>query len=75
MKTALQQNMGMLDRVLRIFAGILSLVLAALVVTGAAAIILVIVSIPLLIPGLAGYCPSYSVVGITTKRDDAPGIH
>ncbi len=69
MKKALKQNMGTLDRVLRLSAGSLLLVLATLVVTGTAATVLIILSIPLLIPGLTGYCPSYSLFGISTKRE------
>ncbi len=69
MKTALRQNMGILDRVLRICAGIVLLVLATFVVTGTTATVLLVLTIPLLIPGITGFCPSYSLLNISTKRE------
>ncbi len=69
MKKAFRQNMSTLDRVLRVWGGIVLLVLAALVARGGTAIVLVILSVPLLIPGITGVCPSYSLLGISTKRD------
>ncbi len=69
MRNPFKQNMGVLDRVLRIFAGGVLVVLVTSVVTGAAAIVLVILSIPLLIPGITGFCPAYVLFGISTKRE------
>ncbi len=69
MKKVFKQNMGTLDRVLRVIAGSVLLVLATLVATGTTATVLVILTIPLLIPGLTGFCPSYSLFGISTKRE------
>ncbi len=69
MKSAFKQNMGMLDRVLRVCAGIVLLVLATFVATGATATVLLILTIPLLIPGITGFCPSYSLLGISTRRE------
>ncbi len=69
MKTVLRQNMGILDRVLRICAGIILLVLATFVATGTTATVLLVLTIPLLIPGITGFCPSYSLFGISTKRE------
>lgn len=69
MKGGFKQNMGMVDRVLRVCAGIVLLVLATFVVTGVTAVVLLILTIPLLIPGITGFCPSYSLLGISTKRE------
>ncbi len=68
MKDGLRQNMGMLDRVLRLCAGIVLLLLAMFVVAGTSAIALAILSLPLLIPGITGFCPSYALLGISTKQ-------
>ncbi len=57
MKSAFKQNMGMLDRVLRVCAGIVLLVLATFVVTGVTAVVLLILTIPLLIPLLPAFAP------------------
>lgn len=69
MKDAFRQNMGTLDRVLRVSAGIVLLVLATFVVSGATATVLVILSVPLVVPGITGFCPSYSLFGLFTKRE------
>ncbi len=71
MKTRLRQNMGILDRVLRICAGIVLLLLAVFVVAGTGAIVLAVLSLPLLIPGITGFCPTYTLFGISTKRKEA----
>ncbi len=70
MKDGLKQNMGMLDRVLRVCAGIVLVLLAVFVVAGTSAIVLAVLSLPLLIPGITGYCPSYTLLGISTKRNE-----
>lgn len=69
MKIALRQNMGMLDRMLRVCVGIVLIVLGTLAVKGALGIVLMIFSIPFLIPGITGFCPSYALFGISTKRE------
>ncbi len=71
MKDGLRQNMGILDRVPRICAGIVLLLLAVFVVGGTTAIVLAILTLPLLIPGITGFCPTYTLLGISTKRKEA----
>jgi Inner membrane protein YgaP-like, transmembrane domain len=61
--------MGMLDRMLRVCTGIVLIVLGTLMLEDTAGIILMIVSIPLLISGITGFCPSYRLLGISTKRE------
>ncbi len=71
MKAGIRQNMGILDRVLRLCAGIVLLLLVMFVVAGTSAIVLAVLSLPLLIPGITGFCPTYTLLGISTKRKEA----
>ncbi|MBI4716113.1 MAG: DUF2892 domain-containing protein [Nitrospirae bacterium] len=65
----MKQNVGMMDRMLRICAGMVLLVLGSLFMQGAAGTVLLILGIPLLASGVAGFCPSYILLGISTKRE------
>ncbi len=71
MKFSLKQNMGMFDRMPRICLGAMLLFLATTVIGGTLGLILVMVSAVLLITGITGFCPTYVLFGISTKR--APG--
>lgn len=66
MKVSFKQNMGSLDRIIRVFIGAVLLILGVL--GGEGAMILIIISIPLLLTGITGICPTYAFLGITTKR-------
>ncbi len=70
MKNRFKQNMGTLDRVLRLLVGTVLLVLATSVVTGVSSTVLAILSIPLVIPGITGFCLAYVPFGFSTKRED-----
>ena len=72
MRNPFKQNMGTLDRALRLVVGTVLLVLATSVVTGATAIVLAILSIPLVIPGISGFCPAYVLLWLA-RRPGAPG--
>ena len=65
----MKQNMGTIDRVIRI---ILALVVAILYFTGElsglAAIVLGIFAIVFLLTSLVGVCPLYTVLGIKTTK-------
>ena len=71
MKIPFRQNVGMMDRMLRICIGIVLIVLAVLLVKGTVGTILMILSIPLLVSGIIGFCPSYVLLGISTKRENS----
>jgi hypothetical protein len=71
MKIPFRQNVGMMDRMLRICIGIVLIVLAVLFVKGTVGTILMILSIPLLVSGIIGFCPSYVLLGISTKRENS----
>ncbi len=62
-------NMGALDRILRIIiAVVFGILYFAKVVTGTIGIILLVIAIIFLLTSLVGYCPLYSVIGVSTKR-------
>ncbi len=54
---------------LRICLGIGLIVLGVLIVKGTLGTILMILSIPLLVSGTIGFCPTYTLLGISTKRE------
>lgn len=71
MKISFRQNVGMMDRMFRICIGIVLIVLAFLFVKGTVGTILMILSVPLLVSGIAGFCPSYVLLRISTKRESS----
>jgi hypothetical protein len=63
----MKQNMGLIDRVLRIIAAIAVIVLYfANYVNGTTAIILLVLAGVFVVTGFIGYCPLYSIFGINT---------
>lgn len=62
-------NMGVLDRVLRV---IIAIVIAVLYyygqISGLAAIILGLIAVIFIVTGCIGYCPVYHLLGISTKK-------
>ncbi len=68
MKISLPQNMGMVDRMVRVCIGIALVVFGAFIVTGAIGIFLVVLSIPVFLAAIVGFCPVYVPFGISTKR-------
>lgn len=69
MRLSLPYNMGMADRITRICLGIALAVLGTLIVKGAIGMVLVILSIPLVLSAVVGFCPGYLPLGISTRRD------
>jgi len=67
----MKQNMGLLDRVIRI---VLAAVVAVLYLTkqlsGTVAIVLGIIAIIFVLTGLIGLCPLYLPFGISTKKKE-----
>lgn len=65
----MKTNEAGLDRILRVLVGTLLVVLFILqVVSGTLGIILLIVGAVLLLTGLVGTCPLYSIFGISTCK-------
>ena len=69
MENLFKQNVSALDRVLRVSAGIILMLLSSLIVKGTIGTVLTILSVPLLISGITGICPTYTLLGISTKRE------
>lgn len=65
----MKQNMGAIDRVIRIILAIVVLVLYLTGnITGTAAIILGIIAVIFFLTSLVGFCPAYVLFGISTKK-------
>jgi hypothetical protein len=62
-----EKNVGTIDRVVRLIAGIALLAAFALnIVTAPLSYLVALIGIIALVTGAVGTCPSYSVIGITT---------
>ena len=65
----IEQNMGIVDRVLRV---VLAILIAVLYFTGnlssLAAIILGIIALIFVVTSLVGFCPLYKLIGISTRK-------
>lgn len=65
----MKQNMGTIDRVIRVILAILVLVLyLAGSISGTAAIILGIFAVIFFLTSLIGFCPLYVLLKISTKK-------
>jgi Inner membrane protein YgaP-like, transmembrane domain len=65
----MKQNMGVVDRVIRVILALLVLVLyLAGSITGTAAIILGVFAVIFVLTSVVGFCPLYGPLGISTKK-------
>ena len=64
----IDQNEGMVDRVIRIMLGLISLYLSYCCLAGCLQILVFVVGTLLLITGVSGYCGFYSLLDISTLR-------
>ena len=65
----MKANESMLDRIIRVIAGIALLALYFTgTVTGAVGIILIVLGAVLLLTGLVGFCPLYALLKINTNK-------
>jgi hypothetical protein len=71
MRISLIQNMGKLDRTIRVCLGIALAVFGTLIIKGTIGIILVILAIPLVFFAIIGFCPLYVPFGVSTKSQGA----
>ena len=66
----MKKNMGTVDRIVRTALAILVLILYLTgVISGALAIILGILAVIFLVTSLAGFCPLYSPLKISTRKE------
>lgn len=61
------------DRVARVIAGVVLLVLGWVVIGGTVGTVIGVVAFVPLLTGLVGWCPLYSVLNIATKRGPREG--
>ena len=62
-------NVGTIDRAIRAIAGLILLVLGlAGVISGAGAVIAIIVGVVLLATSVISFCPLYTLIRFSTKR-------
>lgn len=61
------QNVGEVDRVVRVVVGVVGLLIAYSVMNGTGQIIVYVVGLILMITGLVGFCPLYKLFGISTN--------
>jgi hypothetical protein len=65
----LQQNVGSLDRIIRVVLGIALIVLALTqVLTGALAIIAIVLGIVFIVTAVFSFCPIYAALKLNTKQ-------
>ena len=65
----MKSNLGMADKVVRILAAVAIGILYFMnVITGTAAIVLLIVAIILVLTSLISFCPIYYMLGIKTRK-------
>jgi len=71
----MKENVGTVDRTLRVVIGTALALAGWLGPEGALGIVLLIVGLVLLATGLMSSCPIYSVAGMNTVEDDDPRGH
>jgi hypothetical protein len=64
------KNAGAMDRTIRLVVGIALIVAGLTVAKETLGIIFLILSIPLLISALLGFCPTYTLFGLSTRQRD-----
>lgn len=68
----MKQNMGALDRVIRIvLAAVVAVLYFAHLLSPVAAIVLGVLAVVFLATGIAGFCPLYLPFGLSSKRKSA----
>jgi hypothetical protein len=74
----MKQNMGTADRIIRMLAATAIAVLYFThFITGVAGLVLMVFAVVFFLTSLIGFCPLYTLLGITTcrtKREKAPGV-
>ena len=64
----MKKNMGSADRIIRFIVGIATLLIALLVTSGVADVVLYVISAIMIITSIIGICPLYIPFGISTKK-------
>jgi len=64
------RNVGIIDRIIRLVMGTALIVVGLTVAKGTLGVIFLILSAPLILSALLGFCPSYTLLGLSTKQRD-----
>ncbi|MHC1706442.1 MAG: DUF2892 domain-containing protein [Bacteroidales bacterium] len=65
----MKKNVGSLDTIIRLIVVVIIGILYVMdIITGPAAIILGIIAVILLVTGLVGFCPAYTIFGCNTCK-------
>ena len=64
----MKRNIGSIDRVLRVLAGIALVVVGFAVLGGTVGIVVGVIGLIPLVTGLIGWCPLYSLFKLKTKK-------
>ncbi len=64
-------NVGSLDKILRIVAGVVLVGIALLKLDGTATLIALVVGIVLIVTAVINFCPLYRILGLRTTKPSA----
>jgi len=71
----MKENVGTVDRALRVVVGVALALAGWLGAGGALGIVLIVIGLVLLVTGLMSSCPIYSVAGMNSVEEDDPRGH
>lgn len=66
----MNKNVGVIDRIIRLVVGTALVVAGLTVAKGTLGIIFLILSVALILSALLGFCPSYTLMGLSTRQRD-----
>lgn len=67
----MKQNMGTTDKIIRLaVVALIAVLYFTGQITGTAAIVLGIIAVAFLVTSLIGWCPTYMLLGISTKKKE-----
>jgi len=66
----MKKNMGLIDRIIRVLVAVVVVVLFITnVISGTLGIVLLVLSGVFILTSIISYCPLYSPIGLSTKKD------
>ena len=72
----MKQNMGTVDRILRVLvAAVIAFLFFTNVITGTIGIVLLVLAGVFVLTGFVGFCPLYPIFGINTCAEKARKVH
>ena len=70
----MKKNMGSTDKIIRIILAVgLGLLYFTHIVTGGVGIAILVVAVIFLITSFISFCPLYSILGLTSKKNNSDG--